>query len=145
VSQGGAAALIGPAPLPVDALILEGVYPTLREAVIDRIRIRLGPLAPLLASLLLIQVQPRIGIDPDSIAPIEGIRRVRAPLLLIAGEQDRHTLLSESERLFEAAPQPKTFWVLPGAGHVNFHRFDPVHYEQRILEFLAQTLREGAA
>jgi fermentation-respiration switch protein FrsA (DUF1100 family) len=142
---GGAAALIGTTPLAVQALILEAVYPTLREAVSNRIRIRLGPLAPLLAPLLLAQIQPRLGIDPDSIAPIEGIRHIRAPLLLIAGERDKHTLLTESERLFDAAPEPKTFWVVPGAAHVNFHRFDPVQYERRILDFLTRTFREGAA
>jgi len=144
VSQGGAAALIGPAPLPVQAFILESVYPTLREAVVARVRIRLGPLAPFLAWPLLVQVQPRLGIDPDSVAPIEGIRHIRAPLLLIAGERDRHTPLSESRRLFEAAPQPKTFWVLPGAAHINFHRFDPLQYERRVLDFLTRTLGEGA-
>jgi fermentation-respiration switch protein FrsA (DUF1100 family) len=144
VSQGGAAALIGPAPLPVQALILEAVYPTLREAVIDRMGIRLGPLGRYLAPLLLMQVQPRVGVDPDSVAPIEGIRHIRAPLLLIAGDQDRHTLLSESQRLFEAAPEPKDLWVIPGASHVNFHRFDPAAYEHRVLEFLARTLRDGA-
>ena len=143
VSQGGAAALIGIAPLSVQALIIEAVYPTLREAVVDRIRIRLGPLAPLLAPLLLVQVQLRLGVDPASLAPIEGIRQIRAPLLLIAGERDMHTRLSESERLFEAAPQPKTLWVVPGAAHVNFHRFNPVQYERRVLEFLARTLRQG--
>jgi len=142
---GGAAALIGTTPLAVQALILEAVYPTLREAVSNRIRIRLGPLAPLLAPLLLAQIQPRLGIDPDSIAPIEGIRHIRAPLLLIAGERDKHTLLTESERLYDAAPEPKTFWVVPGAAHVNFHRFDPVQYERRILDFLTRTFREGAA
>jgi fermentation-respiration switch protein FrsA (DUF1100 family) len=145
VSQGGAAALIGDTPLAVQALILEAVYPTLREAVSNRIRIRLGPLAPLLAPLLLAQIQPRLGVDPDSIAPIEGIRHILAPLLLIAGERDRHTLLTESERLFEAAPEPKTLWVVPGAAHVDFHRFDPARYEQRILDFLARTLGQGAA
>ena len=144
VSQGGAAALIGTPPLEVQALILEAVYPTLREAIVDRIRIRLGPLAPLLAPLLLAQIEPRLGVDPDSIAPIEGIRRIRAPVLLIAGERDKHTLLSESKRLFDAAPEPKALWVVPGAAHVNFHRAAPVEYEHRILEFLTRAFGEGA-
>jgi fermentation-respiration switch protein FrsA (DUF1100 family) len=140
VSQGGAAALIG-APLQVQALVLEAVYPTLREAVVDRIRIRLGPLAPFLAPLLLLQVEPRLGVDPDVVTPIEGIRHVRAPLLLIAGERDRHTLLSESQRLFSAAPEPKTLWIVPGAAHVDFHRFDRLEYERLVLEFLNRALQ----
>jgi len=144
VSQGGAAALLGSEPLAVDALILEAVYPTLRDALVNRIAIRLGFLADPLASLLLLQFRFRFRIDPDSMAPIEGIRRIQAPLLLIAGERDRHTLLSQSQRLFEAAPQPKVLWVVPGAAHVNFHRSSPAEYEQRILAFCDETLRSDS-
>jgi fermentation-respiration switch protein FrsA (DUF1100 family) len=144
VSQGGASALLGPEPLPVQSLVLEAVYPTLREAVANRIAIRLGPLAQFLAPLLLLQVRLRLDADPEAIAPIHGIREIRAPLLLIAGAEDRHTTLSDSQRLFEAAPDPKSLWVIPGAAHVDFHRFNPIEYERRILGFLSQTLRGGA-
>src|SRR6476646_6673328 len=49
VSMGGAAALVGPSgPLPVDALVLESVYPTIRDAVRDRLRAWLGPVGPAL-------------------------------------------------------------------------------------------------
>ena len=71
---------------------------------------------------------------------IEGIRRVRAPLLLIAGEDDRHTPLADSQRLFDAAPHPKHTWIVPGAAHVDFHRFAPAEYERRVLEFFGRTL-----
>ena len=145
VSQGGAAALLGRTPLAVEALVLEAVYPTLREAVVDRIRIRLGPLAPVVAPLLLMQVRLRLGVDADAVAPIEGIGRIRAPLLLIVGDKDRHTLLAESQRLFAAAPEPKTLWVIPGAAHVNFHRFARAEYEHRVLEFLSRALRENGS
>jgi fermentation-respiration switch protein FrsA (DUF1100 family) len=141
VSQGGAAALLASPPLAVDALILEAVYPTLRDAVRDRIAIRVGPLAPLLAPLLLGQVELRLGIAADAIAPIEGIRRVRAPLLLVAGERDRHTPLEESRALFAAAPEPKSIWVVPDAAHQDFHDFARAEYERRVLDFLARTLR----
>ncbi|HXK26473.1 MAG TPA: alpha/beta hydrolase [Myxococcota bacterium] len=138
VSQGGAAALLSSPPLPVQALILEAVYPTLKEAVVDRIGIRLGPIAPILAPLLLVQVRPRLGVSPDAIAPIEGIRRIEASLFLIAGDRDRHTRLEESRRLFDAAPEPKTLWIVQGAAHEDFHHFTPREYGQRVLDFLAR-------
>jgi uncharacterized protein len=140
VSQGGAAALLGNSPLRVQALVLEAVYPSLYEAVVNRISIRLGPLGPLLAPLLLLQVRPRLGAPPELIAPILNIGDVRAPVLLMAGDRDRHTRLEESQRLFEAAPEPKTLWVIEGAAHQDFYRFAPAEYERRVLEFLAQTL-----
>jgi len=41
-SLGGAAALLGPQPLSVDALVLEAVYPRIEAAVGNRIAIRSG-------------------------------------------------------------------------------------------------------
>lgn len=145
ISQGGAAALLGPAPLPVQALILEAVYPTLREAVEARIALRLDGLAPYVAPLLLWQVGPRLGMEADAMAPIAGIRHIRAPLLLIAGDRDRHTPLDASRRLFDAAPEPKQLWIVRGAAHVNFHRAAPAEYEQRVTGFLDHALRGAAA
>jgi fermentation-respiration switch protein FrsA (DUF1100 family) len=143
VSQGGAAALLSPAPLPVSALVLEAVYPTLAEAVAARLRIRLGALGPPLAPLLLLQLRPRLGVSADVLRPIEGIRAVRAPILLIAGGRDAHTPLAESERLFGAAPGPKELWVLPEAAHRDFHRVAGAVYEERILDFFAAHLGRG--
>jgi len=136
-SMGGASALVGAEPLAADALVLEAVYPTLREAVESRIALFLGPLDRWLAPLLLIQVEPRIGVKPEAVAPIEGIGRVAAPVLIVAGELDDRTTLEQSRRMFERAPQPKEMWVVEGAGHVDLHRAAPAEYEERVLEFLA--------
>lgn len=144
VSQGGAAALLGPSPLPVSALVLEAVYSSLEDAVANRIAIRLGQASRLLAPLLLWQLEPRLGVSPDAIRPIRGIRDVKAPLLLIAGERDQHATIEQSRTLFDAAPEPKELWVLPGAAHQDYYRLAPREYERRVLKFLNRTLR-GAA
>ena len=141
-SLAGASALLGREPLPVDALVLEAVYPTLEAAVENRIAIRLGsPLAPLLSRLLLWQIEPRLGFDPFDLNPIEAIGRSQAPLLLIAGSEDRHTSLEESQALFAAARPPKELWVVEGAAHESFHRFAGGEYERRVLAFFARNLR----
>jgi len=141
VSQGGAAALLGARPLDVDALILEEVYPTIAEAITNRVAIRLGPLAPLVTPLFLVQSRMRLGVSADEIAPIRGLDSICAPLLLIAGANDRHTTLAESERMFAAAPQPKELWVIAEAAHQDFHKLETTRYEARVLEFLARWLR----
>ena len=137
-SLGGAAALLGDEPLAVDALILESVYPTLREATHNRIEMRLGPLASLLAPLLLVQIEPRIGVAAATIAPIHSIPELRVPLLVIAGEIDQHTTLAQSKRLFDAAPEPKWLWVVRGAAHVDYYQVRRQEYEHRVLEFLSR-------
>ena len=45
VSMGGAAVALGGSRLPLQAAVLEGVYPTITEAVDNRIRRRVGPAA----------------------------------------------------------------------------------------------------
>jgi fermentation-respiration switch protein FrsA (DUF1100 family) len=145
-SLAGASALLGERPLRVDALVLEAVYPTLERAVWNRVSIRLGPLlASPLSRLLLWQVEPRLGFDPIALNPIERIGNAGAPILVIAGSEDRHTTIEDSRALFDAAAQPKELWVIEGAAHQDFHRFAGVAYERRVLEFLAKYLRVSAA
>jgi len=144
VSQGGAAALLGPAPLQVDALVIEAVYPTLAEALENRMAIRLGPLGPALAPLLGAQLGPRLGLPGGTLEPIARIGEVQAPLLVIAGAEDAHTTLEQSRRLFAAAPDPKELWIISGARHQDFHRLGPAEYEARVLEFLEAHLSRPA-
>lgn len=142
-SMGGAAAVLGDAPLPVDALVLEAVYPDIQRALGNRLALRFGPKGRWLAPLLLAQMPPRLGFGPGRLAPIEGIRRVRAPVLVIAGGRDTRTPLSESEALFAAAPWPKSLWVVAGVGHLDFAKAAGPEYERRVLAFL-ETSRSSA-
>ncbi len=140
-SLAGAAALLGPEPLDVSALVLEAVYPELVSAVENRIALRLGrTVAPLATRLLLLPAAPRLGFDPHALNPVETIAGARAPILLIAGGADRRTTLGESRALFAAAPEPKELWVLPNARHENFHAHAPAAYEARVLAFFARHL-----
>ena len=140
VSMGGAAALLGNAPLDVDALVLESVYPTIDAAVRDRLAAYAGPLGTIVTPLFLAQLRPRFGIDPAALRPIDHIAQVRAPLLLMSGTADHDTHIAEAKALFARAHAPKTFWAVPGAGHEDLHAYDPSDYEQRVLAFFAATL-----
>ena len=53
----------------------------------------------------------------DRYPSLERIGRLRCPLLVIAGDADRIIPVAQSRRLFEAAPEPKRFLVLPGLDH----------------------------
>jgi pimeloyl-ACP methyl ester carboxylesterase len=145
VSLGGAAVLVGPQPLRVHALVLESVYPTLEEAIDNRLAIRLGPLGPPLAPLLTVQLRPRLGFGLEDLRPIDSVDRVGAALLVIAGTEDRHTTIVQSRRLFARAQAPKEMWEVPGAGHVDYHRAAPADYEARVGGFLGRHLRDGPA
>lgn len=143
-SLGGAAVLLGPQPSGFDAVVLEAVYPRVAGAVENRIRIRLGSLAPMLAPLLLVQLQPRLHVSPRDLEPIRSIARLGSPVLVVAGSRDQHTTLAESEELFGAAVEPKRLWVVPDARHQDFLSVDPLGYDSEVVGFLLEHLRPGA-
>jgi fermentation-respiration switch protein FrsA (DUF1100 family) len=140
-SLGGAAVLVGAQPSGFDAVVLEAVYPRVAQAIENRIRIRLGPLAPMLTPLLLVQLQLRLQMSPTDLEPIRAIGRVGSPVLIVAGSRDEHTTLAESEELFRAAAQPKQLWIVDGASHQDFLSFDAAGYVSHVVGFLREHLR----
>jgi fermentation-respiration switch protein FrsA (DUF1100 family) len=141
-SLGGAAALLGDGPIQVDALVLESVYPTIEEAVANRLQLRFGRPGAALAPLFTLQVHPRLGVELRSLRPISRVSSFHRPLLVIAGTEDRHTRIEEARRLYEAANEPRDFWAVQGAAHVDLQRFAPEAYRERVLAFLAKNLQK---
>lgn len=144
-SMGAAAFVLATSRPAVSAVVLESMYPTIDQAVADRLRLHLGALGPILAPLLELQLEPRLGITPDDLRPIDEIGKVHAPVFILAGTHDEHTTLQETQAVFDAAIAPKQLWLVPGAGHVNLYAFAKAEYEHRILDYFAAYLpRHGA-
>jgi pimeloyl-ACP methyl ester carboxylesterase len=144
-SLGGAAILLGAEPARFDAVVVEAVYDTVDHAVFNRIHLRLGGAAHLLAPLLLLQIQPRLGIARQELRPVEGVRRIGAPILVVGGGVDEHTTLENTRALFAAAPEPKDLWIVVGEGHVDFLQARPAAYQRRVVGFLRRFLRGRVA
>ncbi len=144
ISMGGAAALLGPGPLDANAFVLESVYPTIRQAVSDRLGTWLGPLggvARLFTPAVLHFVGDEVGVRETELRPIDQIARLRAPLLFLAGTADPYTPIAEAESLYAHAPAPKTYWPVQGAGHEDLYAYDKIEYERRVGGFLFRALR----
>lgn len=144
VSLGGAACLLGPEPLGVDAMVLEGVYPDIEAAVANRLRMRLGPLGPWLSPLLTRQLRWRLGAGADWFRPMDRIGAVQCPIMIVAGTDDRRTTMAEARQLFSAACGPKEFWAVEGAGHTDYHAHSKEEYETRVLAFLKRSLSRSS-
>ena len=140
VSMGGAATLLASPPLDVDAVVLEMVYPTMDRAVANRLTMRLGGWASILTPLLTWQLKLRLGVSADLLRPIDHVGMMTVPKLFIAGAEDQHTTLDESTQLFNAAAEPKEFWVVSGAGHVDLYSAAKEEYKRRILIFFERHL-----
>lgn len=146
VSLGGASALLGPQPLPVDALVLESVFSDIHPALINRLRVRLGSVAgavltPVVAPILEILMPPVLGVRLGDLRPIDRIAAVTAPLLVISGTADLYTPIAEAQALFDHAPESKQFWAVAGAGHVDLQNYDPAGYWSHVLPFLTEHLQ----
>lgn len=140
VSMGGAATLLAARELHIDALVIEQVYPTIEEALDDRLRLHLGPAGALLSPMLEREMELHLGLDVAQLRPIDHIRDVHVPLLILAGDADRHTTLAQSRMLFAAASEPKQLWIVPGAGHVDLQTVAREEYARRVVAFLGPLL-----
>lgn len=141
-SLGGAAALLGDnGPPPVQAMVLQAVYPDLRRAIANRIARVVGrPFAWLGEPLLSYQSWPRYGVPPGRLAPIDGLRRFHGPVLVIGGTADSNTTVADTLSLYQAAPGPKTLWLLKGIGHAATGSIFTNEYRHRVQALFASSL-----
>lgn len=63
------------------------------------------------------------------------IARVRAPLLIMHGDRDEVIPFDLGRALFDAAPEPKSFWAIPGAGHNDIIQAAGLAYRDRLRGF----------
>jgi fermentation-respiration switch protein FrsA (DUF1100 family) len=94
-----------------------------------------------LASVFKVLLPPILGVTAEQLRPIDHIGAVRAPLLVASGSADDRTPIDEAQTLFRAAPEPKQFWAVPGAAHVDLQAYDPDGYWCVVLPFLRGALR----
>ncbi|MEM9187135.1 MAG: alpha/beta fold hydrolase [Planctomycetota bacterium] len=141
-SLGGAATVLA-APLDVDAVVLEAVFPTIEAAVSNRTRRRFGVLEPLATWALLAQLEPRTGIAAEALRPADRVADLGCPVLIVGGTTDVLTTPDDTRRLFAAAAEPKQLGWFTGLAHQNYAYWQPDEYRSLVVEFLSR--RCGAA
>jgi len=104
---------------PAGALILEAPFTSVRDMARKTI---FFPLAPFV----------RTRYDN-----LQKVGRLRMPLLVLQGDHDEVVPFAQGRRLFEAAPGPKRFFAIPGAGHNDTFLVGGDAYWQAIADFLA--------
>jgi uncharacterized protein len=135
-SLGGAAALMADYEDPPEALVVEAVFSDAETAIGNRFEMRLGRYGKFFTPLLTWQIQPILGIAPSTLSPVRASASVAEPVLVIQGENDRHAKPSEAAAIYTALKGQKELWVIPGAAHVDLHRFAANAYEERVVRFL---------
>ena len=80
--------------------------------------------------------------DADVLA---GVKRIRVPVLIIHGEDDRFVSCEHSVRLRDANPERIRLELFPKAAHGISYIADPERYERLIREHLETCLKEQEA
>jgi fermentation-respiration switch protein FrsA (DUF1100 family) len=142
VSLGAASLVLSRPSPPLNAVVLESMFPSIADAVENRLVMRFGPVGSVFAPLLLWQLPLRADVSADDLRPGVAVSSLGAPLLVTSGTKDRHTPWAETERIFAAAKQPKELWAVHGAAHVDLYAYDPAAYKARVLTFLSRHLRD---
>jgi len=140
VSLGAAAFVLADLQPRPAAVVLESMYPTLHDAVANRLELRLGDAGRVLAAPLLWQLPLRLGVAASALEPVRHLPALATPVAIAAGTRDRHTTWAETRRLYAAARMPKELWSFPGIAHEDLHRHAPALYEARVLAFLGRHL-----
>jgi fermentation-respiration switch protein FrsA (DUF1100 family) len=143
-SQGGATVALAARELrDVKWVVLESVYPTLRDAVDRRFRLFFRVPGWLGAALMVPFAEWRLGISADDVTPVERIIDLSSPVFILHGDRDRHTLPEAAQAFFAKAREPKSLWLVPGAAHVDLYGFAKTDYEKRLLGFIASATPNG--
>lgn len=120
-SLGAAVALQIALEEPVRALVLEAPFTSIADMA--------GSVLPLVPIGRLLRTRY------DNLGKIAGLR---VPLLVLHGDRDTTVPFAQGRRLFEAAPEPKRFFAIPGAEHNDTYFVGGDAYWQAWKEFLAE-------
>ncbi len=137
-SLGGGVVIRAAARIPqVKVTIAESAFTSLEDNIEQGVREMTGlppfPFAPLVVWF----GEREAGAKIQLVRPIDDLDQIppRA-IMFIHGEKDTLVDVSNSERLYEAALEPKALYIIPNAGHSDLVEADPEEFEKRVLTFL---------
>jgi uncharacterized protein len=134
----GAVALILAAPdaPQLRAIIADGVYPSLAQAIGRRCRLALGPFAGLASPIVSRVLHRVVGARPEEVSPLPVLAELDCPTFFIHADRDIFLDVEHAEALLAAAAEPKALWRAAGASHCAALRADPEGYARQVLDFL---------
>ncbi|RKH07021.1 alpha/beta fold hydrolase [Corallococcus praedator] len=122
------------------AVAAAGAYPSL----VADTRYSYGKWGPL-------SVQPVLwtmrlsGVDVDAVDPMARLCELKGrPLLLINGDVDEYAPAFLQDAMFQAACEPKSYWVVKGAHHGGYAKQAPEEYARRLRDFFDAALLGGS-
>jgi uncharacterized protein len=144
-SLGGAAVLRAAVVLPdVRAVIAQATFSSLEDNIAEGVPMMTGlpsfPFAPLVIAFAEAETKAKVS----HVRPVDEIASISPrPVLLIHGAQDRFLLPDNSQRLYDAALEPKQLVFIDNASHVDIVENAPREYAAVVIPFLNKYVGEG--
>lgn len=143
-SMGGAVAIsTAPQSEAIRAVVSDGGFAQLGNAIASALRERGLPswVAALVGPLIICLASLRLGSWLPRADPTRWVDRITPrALLIIHGGLDRYVSLTEVQKLYAKAGEPKELWVVPEAGHRMVNGQRPDEYRARLLAFFERWL-----
>lgn len=141
-SLGGATAILAAArSSDIHAVATEGAFASLEGVMMHRLKLCLGPFRDPVADSCRRIGAEQFSIPVASIAPERAIAALSPrPFLLIQNALDMVCPADQSERLFAAAREPKTRWIVPGTPHTLAYWVARREYARRLTAFFQDSL-----
>lgn len=124
----------------ITAVVAESGFATLRS-VFDDYQKRMIKLPwHYLRNIVIKRSELMAHFKASAVSPLEAVRQLRIPLLLVHGTADDRIRSSYTERVYEQASSPKEIWLIPGARHDNMWEIGGEEYRQRVAAFFEKHL-----
>jgi uncharacterized protein len=135
-SMGGAVAIQSAA---VDnriaAVISEGSFTSLRTIFVDYQKRIIKLPWHFLRNIALVQSQKLANFKARLVTPLEDIKRIHVPIMIVHGEKDKFIKSDYAKLLFDAANEPKRMLVIDNADHNNVWEVGGRSYADAIISF----------
>lgn len=124
----------------VSAVVSDSAFLSLDETVAHHVRLLFGlPRFPFAYEIGFF-IESRAGFDGSKLNSLEAVQHVAAPILFIAGAEDRRIPPSIARRLYEAAPNDRSdLFIIDGPGteiHGHAYASASERYIERVARFI---------
>jgi len=142
-SMGGAVAIQAAAiDHHISAVVSEGSFISLKTVFVDYQKRIIKLPWHFLRNIALIQAQRMANFKARLVSPIDDIKRVKVPVMIVHGKKDTFIRPEYSKMLFESANKPKKLLLVDNAEHNNVWEAGGEKYHRALYSFFKKYLAD---
>ncbi len=81
-----------------------------------------------------------LKINVDDVNPVDNIKNIKVPILLIHAEKDSQIPINEAYLLHDANKKAQ-LWIIENADHGMTHSINPMQYEDKVIKFFKDNIK----